>query len=94
MYHHYNRKILQLENGKILIILQNIETNKIEIRNIWPKKQSIMTLHPHNQCLFAVNEPKGLIGIYELQKGEVVFYTDYFDYFDFFFYSKIMELKN
>ena len=75
------RKISQFENGKFLIILQNKKLNRIEFffetsnrlkavfqsSNLKPLK----TLNPDSDCLFAINESKGLIGIYVTEKGLV-----------------------
>nr|CAG8522177.1 4868_t:CDS:10 [Entrophospora candida] len=79
------RKISQFENGKFLIILQNKKSNQIEIffensnrlksafqlSNLKPLK----TLNPDGDCLFAINEPKGLIGIYVAEKGVLNVYA-------------------
>ncbi|CAJ0745699.1 13896_t:CDS:10, partial [Entrophospora sp. SA101] len=80
------RKISQFENGKFLIILRNKKSNQIEIffensnrlksafqlSNLKPLK----TLNPDGDCLFAINEPKGLIGIYVAEKGLNVYAFD------------------
>ncbi|CAJ0875333.1 10269_t:CDS:10 [Entrophospora sp. SA101] len=79
------RKISQFENGKLLIILRNKKSNQIEIffensnhlkstfqlSNLKPLK----TLNPDGDCLFAINEPKGLIGIYVAERGVLNVYA-------------------
>ncbi|CAG8792720.1 24961_t:CDS:10, partial [Gigaspora margarita] len=82
------RKISLFENNKYFIALWNINQKRLEIysetlkrtlnnpiqleESIHPKPK---ILHPEEQCLITVNEPKGMIGIYQTKKGVLDVYV-------------------
>ncbi|CAG8641441.1 26067_t:CDS:10, partial [Dentiscutata erythropus] len=82
------RKIALFENNKYFIALWNINQKRLEIyyetlrRTLYNPIQleetayrKPKTLHPEEQCLIAVNEPKGMIGIYQTRIGVLDVYV-------------------
>ncbi|RHZ44791.1 hypothetical protein Glove_709g38 [Diversispora epigaea] len=79
------RKIFQFENKKFFVILWNKKQGRIEFYYesasslnsvIQPNTSKIFkSLNTSENCYFAVNEPKGLIGIYNKDDGELNVYA-------------------
>ncbi|CAG8689548.1 13591_t:CDS:10, partial [Racocetra persica] len=78
------RKVALFENNKCFIALWNINQNRLEIYYETLRRTSVQlegnyrkpkTLHPEEQCLIAVNEPKGMFGIYQTKRGVLDVYV-------------------
>ncbi|CAG8775652.1 13770_t:CDS:2, partial [Racocetra fulgida] len=76
LYHQNNLALF--ENNKCFIALWNINQNRLEIYYETLRRTSVQlegkyrkpkTLHPEEQCLIAVNEPKGMFSIYQTKRG-------------------------
>ncbi|CAG8846879.1 17546_t:CDS:2, partial [Racocetra persica] len=79
---HELRKIALFENNKCFIALWNLNQNRLEIYYETLRRrlhdpiqleetshQKPKTLYPEEQFLIAVNEPKGMFGIYQTRRG-------------------------